>query len=202
MEVGAFANCKNITQLRIPKGITKLEQSVFSGCSGLQKVVILSGVLSVSRYAFTGCPGLETVECSDPERFDDAFLDTPYWKNRHPDTPLPARLPLDLVGNRSGKMLIQRGYPFFDSQRNYHIRMPGEDGIVEVSSWCSEDGPDSDGFGREEYYDWWLLDESLNPIPGIPMWHEYSNLDMRNHEKQWKALREQAAQIIRMREKR
>ena len=193
----AFGGCAKLTHITIPSGITKLEQGVFSGCSELRQVVIPDSVAEISRYAFTGCVNLKVVECNAIERFASALLDTPYWKKNHLDDPMPVRLALDMVGNRSGKYLRERGYTLFDADREYYISLPGEDGIVEVKSWCSEDGPDEDGFGREEYYDWWLLDEELKMLPGIPMWHEYSNMDMRNHEKEWNALREKAAEIVR-----
>lgn len=87
-----------------------------------------------------------------------------------------------------------------EKQRSYYIDRPGNDGIVEVSSWCGDDGPDEDGYGREEYYDWWLLDEGLNPIPGIKWRHSYSRQDMRNHEEEWARLREKAAAAVRKRQ--
>ena len=180
----------------MPTSIKELKEGVFSGCTELRHVVIPNSVHSVSRYAFTGCVNLGHVECENPKRFEAALLDTPYWKNTHEESMARKRLPLELVGNRSGKLLNNRGYPLFDSERSYSIALPGEDGIVEVRSYVSEDGPDEDGFGREIYYDWWLLDEELKMIPGIPMWHEYSNLDMRNREKEWKALRIKAANLI------
>ena len=104
-----------------------------------------------------------------------------------------------MVGNFSGKELRKKGYSFFRADKDYHIGFPGEDGIVEVTSWCGEDGPDADGFGREEYYDWWLLDENLQESPGIPKWHSFSRHDMRNHEKEWAALRKKAAATLKNR---
>lgn len=184
-----------------PAGIRELKQGVFSGCKNLQRVAIPQSVESISRYAFTGCDHLQWVECEAPERFEAAFLDTPYWRNTHNALPGRKRLPLELVGHRSGKLLNERGYSFFSPERSYSIGLPGEDGIVEVTAYVSEDGPDEDGFGREVYFDWWLLDESLEPIDGVPMWHEYSNLDMRNREAEWKQLREKAAEQVSRREK-
>lgn len=192
----AFSGCRAIREVMIPMSIKELKSGVFSGCTQLRRVVIPTSVQTVSRYAFTGCVNLEQVECEAPERFEAALLDTPYWKNTYGESIVRKRLPLELVGDRSGKLLNDLGYSLFDPERSYNIRLPGEDGIVEVCSYVSEDDPDEDGFGSEIYYDWWLLDEELKMIPGIPMWHNHSNLDMRNHEQEWNSLRTKAAQII------
>lgn len=114
----------------------------------------------------------------------------------HPGKVMASTMDETMSGYFDGNVLNGMGFLFFDPERSYSIGRPDSDGVVEVSSWCGDDGPDADGFGREEYYDWWLLDDTLNPIPGISMWHEYSRLDMRNHEEEWNALREKAGQIV------
>ena len=100
-------------------------------------------------------------------------------------------------GGVSGKHLRELGYPFFKEDRDYSLRL-GADGVVAVSSWRGTDGPDSDGFGMEECYDWWLLDECLQPIPGVESLHGYSRHDLRipSVEKRWQAAREKAAAIV------
>lgn len=191
----AFAGCP-ITEIVIPHGITQLQQGVFAGCKELRRVVIPESVTTVSRYAFTGCAQLSQVECKDVQPFAAALLDTPFYACLQSDAHEKKRLPLHLVGSRSGKTLNDLGYSFFDPEREYNIGLPGEDGVVEVTSYAGEDGPDEDGFGREIYFDRWLLDESLEPIPGIPMWPGYSNIDMRCHAEEWKTLRRQAAATV------
>ena len=66
-----------------------------------------------------------------------------------------------------GKMLNDLGYDFFDPDRDYEIKRFEDKDVVEVGSYESCDGPDEDGFGMEEYYDWWFLDENMQPIPGV-----------------------------------
>ena len=192
----AFRGCTGLTEVRIPGGITELPRGVFSQCTGLCRVEIPESVVQISRYAFTGCEKLEAVACAAPERFEAAFLDTPFWKKRHPDRRRPIRMPLNLVGLHTGKELRDLGYLFFSPDREYSIGLPGEDGVVVVSAYYDEDGPDEDGFGMEIYYDWWMLDEALEMIPGIPMWHAYSNLDKRNANEKWDAQRQKAGQIL------
>lgn len=195
----AFSDCTALTEVVIPQGITELKEGAFSGCTSLSRVVIPESVRTIHHYAFSGCTNLTEIVCKEPTRFAEAFAFTPFWQTSYPDVPIRKRLPLELTGTKSGEFLLQRGYSFFEAQREYYIDIPTQDGVVEVRSWCGEDGPDEDGFGREEYYDWWLLDEALNPIPGIPMRHAYSRLDMRNHEKQWNGFRAKAAEIIKNR---
>ncbi len=192
----AFAGCA-ITRMVIPEGITELGQGIFAGCKELRRVVIPDTVTAVSRYAFTGCEKLTQVECADPRLFAAAFEGTPYYDAcLSRNAPARKRLPLGLVGTHSGKTLNDLGYSFFDPGRDYTIGLPGEDNVVEVTAYAGEDGPDEDGFGREVYYDRWLLDEGLEPIPGIPMWAAYSSIDMRCHAQAWKALRKKAAAAV------
>ncbi len=66
-----------------------------------------------------------------------------------------------------GKMLNDLGYGFFDPNRDYEVKQFEDEDVVEVGSYESTDGPDEDGFGMEEYYDWWFLDENMQEIPGI-----------------------------------
>lgn len=195
----AFSGCKAIRNITIPEGVQELKKGTFSGCTQLQRIVLPQGITRISRYAFDGCENLEYVECADPERFENALIATPFWSKRYPNAPKPVRLPPDLVGNHSGQFLRERGYTFFDPSRNYTIDPPGEDGVVEVHSWCSEDAPDEDGFGREDYYDWWYLDEALQEIPGVSMLPNYSHLDRRNNSERFAERRQKAAEIIRRR---
>ena len=76
----AFKNCKSLTSINIPSGVTSIEDSAFfgcdklasvrlgessmlmsigssafSGCSSLTSIVIPKGVTSIGEYAFNGC---------------------------------------------------------------------------------------------------------------------------------------------------
>lgn len=65
----------------------------------------------------------------------------------------------------------------FDVKWYYSVRSADENGVVVISSWCGEYASDEDGFGREEYYDWWFLDENLKQISGTSMVHSHSYRD-------------------------
>ena len=73
----------------------------------------------------------------------------------------------DYHHNIPGKFLNDLGFDFFDPQRKYDVRQFEGEKIVEVSAFADYEGPDEDGFGEEYYYDWWFLDENMQPIPGI-----------------------------------
>jgi len=192
----AFDGCTGLQRIVIPEGVTELKEGTFCSCSSLREVILPESVTTISPYAFSGCCSLQSIIHPRVDDFEKALSDTPFWKIRYPDRQLPLRLPLEVTGTHMGEWLREKGYDFFKPGREYAIRLPDENGVVEVSSWCGDDGPDEDGYGREEYYDWWLLDEALQPVPGIRMFHSYSRLDMRNHEAQWEQLKQQAARII------
>lgn len=66
-----------------------------------------------------------------------------------------------------GRMMNDLGFDFFNSKRDYDIKVSEKSSIVEVGAYESSDGPDEDGFGAEDYYDWWFLDKNMQPIPGV-----------------------------------
>lgn len=103
------------------------------------------------------------------------------WKNAylraHPREHIISVMNENLTGSAMGIKFRALGFLFFDPEREYSLGGIDKNGIVEVNSWSDEEGPDEDGFGREELYDWWYLDEHLNPIPGVKMIHNYSRHD-------------------------
>lgn len=84
-----------------------------------------------------------------------------------------------LEGTVRGSALNALGFLFFEPDRVYSLAGLDSDGVVEVSAYESEDGPDEDGFGRETYFDWWYLDGDLRAVPGVDCLHSYSNIDRR-----------------------
>ena len=66
-----------------------------------------------------------------------------------------------------GLILNELGYSFFDPEKDYEIkRFEGKE-LVIASAFESYEPPDEDGFGAEYNYDWWFLDENMQPIPGV-----------------------------------
>lgn len=119
------------------------------------------------------------------------------WVEEHPGKTMPSTMDETMSGYFDGAVLNSMGFLFFDPERSYSIDKPDSDGVVEVSSWSSTEDPDSDGFGMEECYDWWYLDEDLNALPGVGYIHDFSRLDKRNNEEKFQALHDAAAAAIR-----
>jgi hypothetical protein len=59
--VGAFENCKDLSELTIPNSVTLIGYSAFNGCSGLTSVTIPNSVTTIQDRAFYGCSGLTTL---------------------------------------------------------------------------------------------------------------------------------------------
>ena len=57
----AFKDCKTVTKVVLPAGLTKLESNIFSGCTGLTEIVIPDSVTTIGSYALSGCTGLTRV---------------------------------------------------------------------------------------------------------------------------------------------
>ena len=66
-----------------------------------------------------------------------------------------------------GKILNDLGYSFFNPRRDYEIKQLEGAELVTVRAFESFYPPDEDGFGAEDRYSWWFLDENMQPIPGI-----------------------------------
>ena len=57
----AFANCKSLKSIVLPKSLEKIGFSAFKGCSSLKEIEIPSKVTSISFFAFGGCSKLESI---------------------------------------------------------------------------------------------------------------------------------------------
>lgn len=122
------------------------------------------------------------------------------WIEAHPKSSIVSPyLDETLCGSSYGKALNALGFLFFSKGGEYSLAGVDDDGVVEVSSYESEDGPDEDGFGREEYYDWWYLDEHLNLPQGVGYLHRYSHLARRNNQKTFLELHDKVAGLSRKR---
>lgn len=209
-EIGpyAFLNCRRICSITLPDGVTRIAASAFSKCISLERIKIPGSVTAISQDAFQDCRRLSIVEYPNYAANAEGFRGTPYavwaekWMTMYPNQPVPAVFPKKILGTLTGEwpgeFLCTSGFSFFQAGRTYHISAPDEDGIVAVSSWCGGDGPDESGFGREECYDWWYLDEQLEPIPGIDWLHSYSRADLRmpSVAERWAKMRRKAAKRL------
>lgn len=96
-----------------------------------------------------------------------------------------------------GEMLNDLGYDFFEPHRKYEIKQYTDTDVVEVSAFESYEGPDEDGYGAETYYDWWFLDENMQPIPGVLMVNDTTH--ERNSGSQYSIERAKAEKILKKR---
>lgn len=116
------------------------------------------------------------------------------WCEAHPNAYMTSpALDEHLTGSAYGNLLNALGFLFFKPDRLYNLGGVDKQGVVEVSTWESEDPPDEDGFGRERYYDWWYLDQYLTLPHGIGYIHSYSNIDRRYSEQSFQRLHDQVA---------
>ncbi len=95
-----------------------------------------------------------------------------------------------------GRLLNDLGFAFFDPDREYEIKQSEGEDLVVASAFESYEGPDEDGFGAEYYYDWWFLDDNMQPIPGVGR----INATMRETgEQRFKEMKTRAEEILRKR---
>ena len=58
---GAFSDCSEITNVKIPQSVTSIGNSAFWGCTGLTTMIVPHFVLSIGDNAFAYCNGLTKV---------------------------------------------------------------------------------------------------------------------------------------------
>ena len=56
-----FDNCRSLTSITIPEGVTVLPENTFSGCNALEEVILPKGLTSISAYSFRDCTALQTI---------------------------------------------------------------------------------------------------------------------------------------------
>ena len=57
----AFKDCRSLTSLNLPSGITSIGEDAFYECSGLTNLVLPSSVTSIGNNAFSSCHGLTSI---------------------------------------------------------------------------------------------------------------------------------------------
>ncbi|MCM1296691.1 MAG: leucine-rich repeat domain-containing protein [Muribaculaceae bacterium] len=60
-DIGLFQNCKNLTSVTIPPGVTRIGENVFLGCTSLTNVTIPMGVTRIGNGAFGECTSLTSI---------------------------------------------------------------------------------------------------------------------------------------------
>lgn len=98
-----------------------------------------------------------------------------------------------LSGTANGKTLNALGFLFFSPGTEYDLNGLDKQGVVCVCVFVDEDGPDEDGFGREEYYNWWYLDKCLSLPEGACCLGPYSSREQYYHEDSFRAMHDLAA---------
>ena len=104
------------------------------------------------------------------------------------------------IALRPGGDLRREGHAFFQADRDYFLKPLPDKGLIEVSAFNRYDEALLDFDGRidyECYYDWWYLDEGLEPIQGFmrPISDSLSNRSIFKHK--YEALQEGAVQALR-----
>ncbi len=61
----AFYDCRRLTSLTLPAGITEIGSNAFWGCSGLTSLTLPAGITEIGDGAFIGCSGLTSLNLPD-----------------------------------------------------------------------------------------------------------------------------------------
>ena len=61
----AFRDCNMLESIRIPEGVTEIEEDTFKNCERLRDVTLPSTLVRIGRYAFSGCEDLAQIRIPD-----------------------------------------------------------------------------------------------------------------------------------------
>ncbi|KNY25663.1 leucine-rich repeat protein [Pseudobacteroides cellulosolvens] len=70
---GVFKDCTKLKSVSMPESLIRIGVCAFSGCTGLTNISIPKGVTSIGLCAFEGCTGLTGIEIPDGVTFIDAY---------------------------------------------------------------------------------------------------------------------------------
>lgn len=59
---GAFSNCSELTNIKLPNVLETIGVNCFNGCTALTDVTIPTSVTSIDSTAFANCPSLKTIK--------------------------------------------------------------------------------------------------------------------------------------------
>ena len=109
-----YLNGKEITDLIIPEGVTKIGQNAFCHCQSLTSVTIPSTVNSIGMGAFAGCKQLEAVNISDIGAWCDIAFDLKrgdelVYDSTHTNNPLYYARSLRMNGKEITDLIIPEG---------------------------------------------------------------------------------------------
>lgn len=78
----------------------------------------------------------------------------------------------------SGHLLNAMGLLNFQPEENYLLAGINEQRTLLVWQEADSDSPDDDGFGQEDYYNMFFLDEFFQFLPEVPMMHSVSSWEI------------------------
>ena len=59
---GAFANCKDLTEVILPPGICEIELGAFGNCEGLTAITLPDSLYRIGEMAFYNCKNLQSIQ--------------------------------------------------------------------------------------------------------------------------------------------
>lgn len=91
---------------------------------------------------------------------------------------LPGRRSNYHEGSYPGAVLNTIGLLAFQPEGSYMLSGINKDRIMVIWEDVDFDPADEDGFGAEEYYDMFCLDEFFQPLPGVPVVRHVTSSDV------------------------
>lgn len=83
INVNAFEDCINLTDVIIPQSVEIIRDGAFSGCTSLTSITFPSTLTSIGEQCFMGCKALESISGFNNVEYvgKNAFYDTSWYNN-------------------------------------------------------------------------------------------------------------------------
>lgn len=134
IDMGAFEDCVNITEVIIPNSISSIDYGAFAGCSKLTRVVIPSSVTRIGSDAFDGCVSLLSIEV-DPSNERYSSLDGVLFNK---DMTHLVRCPNGKEGAYAvpDKVTMIEGYAFHHCEKLTSILLPSSLLVIDSGAFA------------------------------------------------------------------
>ena len=138
---GTFKDCKNLTSINIPDGVTSISSSAFYGCSCLTSINIPNSITSISSSTFFDCTGLTSITINS-----NSIMSKTYTSSFNLETIFGSQVKSYTIGNE----VTQIGeYAFYKYSSLTSIEIPnsvtsiGEDAFARCTGLTSVTIPNS-----------------------------------------------------------
>ena len=123
-------------EIRIPDGVTEIQDNAFLDCNNVTSIIIPDSVTSIGFSAFENCKSLSSIVIPDSVRYigTDAFFGTPWFDNQEEGIVYAGKMAYTYKGNisKNGCVIIKEGTKYIGGLFNWLSKNKNEGTVSNV----------------------------------------------------------------------